>query len=106
MTKKKVKVVGFEPCHDNIVVQRDKIEEKMSPGGIHIPASTQDVPVTCTVIAVGPGRTTEKGTIEIPDFIEPGTRIVLGKYSGSEIELGEDKYSVVGWQDVLGVVKD
>ena len=71
-----------------------------------LPPSAQDVPVACTVIAVGPGRTTEKGTIEVPNFIEPGRRIVLGKYSGSEIELDGEKYSVVGWPDVLGIVKD
>lgn len=94
--------VNFSPCHDNILVKRDEIEEKVSPGGIVLPKMGQDVPVKATVIAVGPGRLVD-GAMVCPG-VRVEDRIVIGKYTGNDIDLDGEKYTVIRWEDVLGTI--
>ena len=89
------------PLHDRIIVQRiDEGEQKV--GGIIIPDSAKEKPQQGTVIAVGNGKTNDKGK-RIPLDVKAGDRILFGKYSGQEIKLDGQEYLIMKEDDVLAV---
>ena len=93
----------FNPLHDRILVKR--IEEKEAvKGGIIIPDTAKEKPQEGEVIAVGNGRKTEEGKI-IPLDLKAGDRILLGKYSGTEIKIDNEDYLILKEEEVLGVVE-
>jgi chaperonin GroES len=95
----------LKPCHDNIFVEKDKPEEKKTPGGIVVPTKAQDKPDTATVLAVGPGRETADGKVMKPG-VHVGDKIVIGKYAGTEVQWEDESRTIVAWSDVLGIVED
>jgi len=93
----------FNPLHDRILVKR--IEEKEAvKGGIIIPDSAKEKPLEGEVIAVGNGKKTDDGKI-IPLDVKAGDRILLGKYSGTEIKIDNEEYLILKEEEVLGVVE-
>jgi len=93
----------FKPLHDRILVKR--IEEKEAvKGGIIIPDSAKEKPQEGEVVAVGNGKKTEDGKI-IPLDVKAGDRILLGKYSGTEIKIDDEEYLILKEEEVLGVVE-
>lgn len=79
--------VALEPFADYIVVHRDEAKEK-SEGGIIIPDNAKERQHRGTVVAVGPGRYTESGTL-IPMRVKDGDRVLFPAYTGTEIDLEE-----------------
>ncbi len=92
----------IRPLYDRIVVRRIKEQESMS-GSILIPDSAKEKPQEADVIAVGPGKRLEDGKLAPPD-LKAGDRILLGKYSGSEIKIDGEEFLIVREDEVLGVV--
>jgi chaperonin GroES len=93
----------FSPLHDRILVKRIEEEEAVK-GGIIIPDTAKEKPQEGEVIAVGNGRKTEKGKI-IPLDVKAGDRILLGKYSGTEIKIDNEDYLILKEEEVLGIVE-
>jgi chaperonin GroES len=73
-------------------------------GGLHIPDSAQEKPQEAEVIAVGKGKRLDDGKI-VPLDVKVGDRVLLGKYSGSEIKLDNQDYLIVREDEVLGVLE-
>src|SRR6476646_2152944 len=79
------KSMKVRPLADRILVRR--IEEKETlKGGIIIPDTAKEKPQEGEVIAVGPGRKTEEGKL-IPLDLKKGDRILMGKYSGTDVKI-------------------
>src|SRR5213593_940681 len=96
------KSMNVRPLADRILVRR--IEEKETvKGGIIIPDTAKEKPQEGEVVAVGPGRKTEEGKI-IPLDVKKGDRILIGKYSGTEIKIDGTEYVILREDDVLGVL--
>ena len=93
----------IQPLHDRIVVQAAEKEEK-SAGGIILPDSAQEKPLTGKVLAVGPGKTLDSGTLA-PVDVKKGDTVLYGKYSGTEVTVGKDEYVILRSDDVLGIVE-
>jgi chaperonin GroES len=92
----------IHPLADRIVVKR--IEEKQqTQNGLFIPDSAQEKPQEALVTAVGKGKRLEDGT-RSPMDVKVGDRILLGKYSGSEVRLDGQDYTIVREDEVLGVL--
>ncbi len=91
-----------KPLGDRLMVRRLEAEE-VQRGGIIIPDTAKEKPQEAEVIAVGPGGRTEKGDL-IPMDVEPGQRILLGKYSGTEVEIGGEEYLILRQDDVMGIL--
>ncbi len=92
----------LKPLRDRILIKRLDAEE-MTAGGIVIPETAKEKPLEAEVLAVGPGRRLDDGTIR-PLEVKVGDRVLIGKYSGTDIKLdGEDRV-IVREDDVLGVV--
>ena len=92
----------INPLYDRIVVKRTEEKQQMQ-GGLHIPDSAQEKPQEAEVIAVGKGKRLEDGKI-VPLDVKVGDRVLLGKYSGSEIKLDGQDYLIVREDEVLGVL--
>ncbi len=94
----------IKPIKDNIVVKRLEDEEEKKIGSIIIPDSAKEKPLTAEVIAVGSGRTLKDGK-KVPLEVKVGDKVLVGKYSGSEVELDGDELLILKEDEVLGVVE-
>ena len=93
----------FKPLHDRILVKR--LEEKEAKkGGIIIPDSAKEKPQEAEVIAVGPGKVTDDGKLQ-PMNVKVGDKILFGKYSGTEVKLGDEELLIMREDDVLGILQ-
>jgi chaperonin GroES len=91
------------PIKDNIVVKRTDEAEKQV-GSIIIPDTAKEKPMTAEVIAVGSGRMLKDGK-KLPLEVKVGDKVLVGKYSGSEIKLDETDYLILREDEVLGVIE-
>lgn len=94
----------FKPFHDNVLVKRDEIEEKKTPGGIVIPKKGQGKPDTAVVLAVGSGRKMNDGTVIRPE-VSVGDTVFISRFAGTDILIDEEKATVVQWSEILGVLE-
>ena len=94
----------IKPIRDNIVVKRMDEEEEKKIGSIIIPDSAKEKPLTAEVIAVGSGRTLKDGK-KVPLEVKVGDKVLVGKYSGSEVKLDGDELLILKEDEVLGVVE-
>ncbi|MDI6840798.1 MAG: co-chaperone GroES [bacterium] len=93
----------IKPLGDRVLVKRLEPEEKRK-GGIIIPDTAKEKPQQGEVVAVGPGKLDEKGNRQKPD-VKKGDRILFGKYAGSEIEIDDVEYLIMGEDDILGIIE-
>lgn len=93
----------LKPLHDRIVVQR-LAEDEMTPGGIFIPQTAKEKPTRATVIAAGPGATTEQGILR-PMGVKAGDEVLFGKYNGSEVRVDGVDYVILHESEVLAVIE-
>jgi chaperonin GroES len=92
----------IRPLHDRILIQRIE-EEKKSKGGIIIPDTAKEKPQEARVVAVGSGRRDENGKIQ-PPSVSAGDRVLIGKYSGTEIKIDGVEHVIIREDDILAVL--
>ena len=92
----------IRPLYDRIVVKRIETQEQMQ-GGLYIPDSAKEKPQEGEVVAVGKGKRLEDGKV-IPLDVQPGDRILFGKYSGSDIKIDAEEYLIMREDEVLGIL--
>jgi len=93
----------IRPLYDRIVVKRIEQKEQMQ-GGLYIPDTAKEKPQEGEVVAVGKGKRLEDGKV-IPLDVQPGDRILFGKYSGSDIKLDNEEYLIMREDEVLGILE-
>ena len=93
----------IRPLNDRIVALRIE-EEENKAGGLVIPDTAKEKPMTAKVVAVGTGRLLDSGK-RVPLEVEKGAKVLIGKYAGSEVELDGVDYLVLSEDDVLGIVR-
>jgi len=93
----------LKPLGDRIVVKPLDAEEKTS-GGIVLPDSAKERPQTGEVIAVGPGKTLDNGTIALME-VNVGDKVVYSKYGGTEVKVDGQDVLIMRQDDILGVVE-
>ena len=94
--------VDIRPLHDRVLVKRIEAQEQVR-GGIIIPDTAKEKPQEAEVIAVGPGKLLEDGK-RSPMDVKTGDRVLMGKYSGSEIKLNDQDYVILREEEILAVV--
>jgi chaperonin GroES len=93
----------FRPLNDRILVKRIEAETRTA-GGLIIPDTAKEKPLEGEVIAVGPGRRMDDGSVR-EVAVKAGERILFGKYAGDEIKLDGVEHMIVREDDVLAVVE-
>lgn len=92
----------LKPLGDRVVLKFTEAEET-SKGGIILAASAQEKPQTAEVIAVGPGGIVDGK--EIVMQVKIGDKVILSKYSGTEVKLGNEEYTIAKQSDILAIVE-
>ena len=92
----------FRPLYDRVVVKRLEGEEK-TKGGIIIPDTVKEKPQEGKIIAVGPGGRDETGKLT-PLDVKAGDRVLFGKWSGTEVKIGDEEVLIMKESDILGIV--
>ena len=95
--------MNIRPLHDRVLVKRLDTQEEVR-GGIIIPDTAKEKPQEAEVIAVGPGKVLEDGSRSKMD-VKAGDRILIGKYSGSEIKVKDHEYVILREDEVLAVIE-
>jgi chaperonin GroES len=95
--------VKIRPLHDRVLVKRIEQDEQVR-GGIIIPDTAKEKPQEAKVIAVGPGKIDDDGK-RMPMDVKKGDRILVGKYSGSEIKIEEEDYVIMREDEILAVIE-
>ncbi len=93
----------IRPLHDRVMVRRIESDDR-SAGGIIIPDTAQEKPMEGEVVAAGPGARGDDGKIHALD-VKTGDRILLGKWSGTEVSLDGEELLIMKESDIMGVIE-
>jgi chaperonin GroES len=92
----------IRPLNDRILVKRVE-PEKHAKGGLIIPDTAREKPLEGMVIAVGPGRFNDAGE-RVASEVKAGDRVLVGKYTGTEIQIEDVEHVMVREEEILGIV--
>lgn len=90
------------PLHDRVLLKRLEEQEKKK-GGIIIPDTAKEKPQEAEVIEVGKGRVAEDGKV-IPLDIKKGDKVLIGKFSGTEVTIGDIEHIIVREEEILAKI--
>jgi len=93
----------IRPLHDRVVVRRIE-EEKTSAGGILIPDTAAEKPMTGVVLAIGNGKLQDSGELRALD-VKVDDKVLFGKYSGTEVKVDNQDILVMREDDIMGVIE-
>ena len=102
MAKDKELSVRVRPLDDRVVVEPLEAEEKTT-GGILLPDTAKQKPQRGRVVAVGPGKMTEKGD-RTPLSVDKGDEVIYGRYSGNDIEVDGREIKIMRESDILAKI--
>lgn len=88
---------------DHVLVKRLAAEDKTS-GGLFIPDTAKEKPLEALVISVGSGKVLESGKTQALS-VKAGDKVLIGKYSGSEVTLDGNEHIVLREDDILGIIE-
>ena len=90
--------MNIKPLQDRVVIKMLEAEET-TKGGIILSAASKEKPQIAVVIAVGPGKDDVKMEVKI------GDKVLTSKYSGTEVKIDEEEYTILKMEDILGIVE-
>ena len=93
----------IKPVADRILIKMVEGEEK-TQSGIILSSGAKEKPQVAEVIEIGPGitGTPEK---EVKMYIKKGDKVIVSKYSGTEVKYGGEDYIIVKQDDVLAIIE-
>ena len=92
----------LKPLADRVVLKQIEAEEK-TKGGIILTSAGQEKPEIYEVIVVGPGGFVDGQEVEME--VEAGDKVIMGKYSGTNVKLEGETYTIVRQNDILAIVE-
>ncbi len=96
--------MNFHPLSNHVFLEPLE-EEKVTKSGIVLPDSAErEKPVQGKVLAIGPGKTNEKGE-RVPMSVKVGDKVLFKKYGPDEVELEGKKYLVGDEDDILAILE-
>ncbi|MCD7885409.1 MAG: co-chaperone GroES [Lachnospiraceae bacterium] len=91
------------PLADRVLLKQREAEET-TKSGIILTSKTQEKPQEAEVIAVGPGGLVDGKEVKMT--VKQGDMVIYSKYSGTEVKLGEEEYTIVKQSDILSLVEE
>ncbi len=98
----KVNKINIQPLADRVLVKRLEDNEEQKVGGIIIPDTAKEKPQEAEVVATGPGRLEDGNRVALE--VKKGDKVLIGKYSGTEVKVEGDDYLIMREDDILAIV--
>jgi len=89
------------PLYDRVLLKRHE-EQEVVKGGIIIPDTAKEKPLEADVIAVGKGRI--EGDKIIPLEVKAGDRVLIGKFSGTDVTVEDEEHVIVREEEILAKI--
>ncbi len=96
--------MNIRPLHDRVVVRRVE-EDATSAGGIVLPDTASEKPSQGDVLAVGPGKALDDGSVRAVD-LKVGDRVVFGQYGGNTVKVDGEELLILSENEIFGVLED
>ncbi len=93
----------IRPLQDRVVVKR-KEEETKTAGGIVLPGSAAEKPAQGEVVAVGPGRLLDNGSVR-PVDLKVGDTVIFGKYASNTVKVNNEELLILNESEIFGVLE-
>jgi chaperonin GroES len=94
--------MNLKPLADRVVVKPSAAEEK-TKGGIIVPDTAKEKPVWGSVVAIGPGKTSDEGKVITPE-VKVGDSVLYGKYSGTEVTIDGEEFLIMRESDIFAIM--
>ncbi|MBO5103824.1 MAG: co-chaperone GroES [Ruminococcus sp.] len=88
----------IKPLQDRVVLKMTEAEET-TQSGIILSGSAKEKPEVAEVIEVGPG------TSDVVMEVKQGNKVLISKYSGTNVKLDGEEYIIVKMEDILAIVE-
>jgi len=95
--------MNLKPLHDRVLVKRLE-EEEVTKGGIIIPDTAKEKPIKGTVVAAGPGKSSDDGKV-IAMSVKAGDSVLFNKYAGTEVKIDGVEHLVMREDDILAIIE-
>ncbi len=95
----------IRPLFDRVLIKREEPKDVVK-GGIVIPDTAKEKPLEGIVEAVGEGRRNENGDSFAAPIVKKGDRVLIGKYSGTDVTIDGDEYVIVREDDILAILEN
>ena len=90
------------PLADRVILKMVETEET-TKGGIILTSNAKEKPEMAEVVAVGPGGTVDGK--EVVMTVKVGDKVLTSKYSGTEVKVDGEEYTIVRQNDILAIVE-
>ena len=94
--------MNIKPLQDRVVIKMLEAEET-TKSGIILTSAAQEKPQIAEIIAVGPGGMIDGNEVKM--YVNVGDKVVVAKYSGTEIKLDSQEYTIIRQSEILAVVE-
>lgn len=92
----------LKPLQDRVVIKMTEVEET-TKSGLILTASAKEKPQVAEIIAVGPGGVIDGKEVKME--VAVGDKVIISKFSGTEVKMDKDEYIIVRQSDILAVVE-
>ncbi len=93
----------INPLYDRVLVKRIE-EQEVRRSGIIIPDTAKEKPQQAEIIAAGKGKVTDEGKT-IPLLVKKGDKVLIGKYSGTEVMVEGIEHVILREEEILAIVE-
>ena len=94
--------MNIKPLADNVVIKATEAEET-TKSGIVLTSAAQEKPQIAEVVAVGPGGLVDGKEVKMT--VNVGDKVIIAKYSGTEIKIDGEEYTILRQSDILAIVE-
>lgn len=94
--------MNIKPLGDRVVIKMLESEET-TKSGIVLPGSAKEKPQVAEVVAVGPGTFVDGKEIKME--VKVGDKVLMSKYSGTEVKYEGQEYTILKQGDILAIVE-
>ena len=92
----------LKPLADRVVLKMTEAEET-TKSGIVLTSAAKEKPQVAVVVAVGPGGTVDGKEVKMS--VKEGDKVIAAKYSGTDIKIDGEEYTILHQSDILAVVE-
>ena len=93
--------MNIKPLADRVVTKMLEAEET-TKGGILLTSAAQEKPQVAEIVAAGPGGIVDGKEVKME--VKVGDKVLISKYSGTEVKLDGEEYTIVRQSDILAIV--